>query len=82
MPSEQYRKCNLGTLPKGVPWAKELKEITELPPKPCEDPSEFLKRNYQDFRHYTDADHEAPRNMRMANMIFIGQSTPDIRRKF
>lgn len=33
---------------------------------------------YQAYRCYTDADPEAPENTGMVNLIFIGQSAPDI----
>ena len=49
--------------------------------KPTEDPSQFLERIYQVYRCYTDTDPEAPENVRMVNMTFIGQSASDIRRK-
>lgn len=36
---------------------------------------------YQPYICYTDIDPEAPENVRMVNMTFIGQSTSDVRRK-
>ena len=41
----------------------------------------FLERIYQAYRCYTDTDPEVPENIRMVNTTFIGQSTPDRRRK-
>ena len=42
---------------------------------------EFLERIYQVYWKNTGADSQAPENVWMINMTFIGQSTPDIRRK-
>ena len=56
--------------------------IQALQKKSNENPSEFLKRIYQGYRKHTDADPEEPANVRMVIMTFIGQSTPDTRRKF
>ena len=69
------------SLQKVVPKQKNLNKIQEIQQKTNEDPSEFLERIYQAYRHYTDADPEAPESARMVNMTFIGQSAPDTRRK-
>ena len=41
----------------------------------------FLECIYQAYRKYTDSDPEAPQNLQMVNMTFIGQRVPDMRRK-
>ena len=66
--------------PKRGPRQKSLNKIQEIKQKPNEDSSEFLERIYQAYRRYTDADPEAPENVRMVNMTFIRQSASDIRR--
>ncbi|KAF6104243.1 hypothetical protein HJG60_011243 [Phyllostomus discolor] len=76
-----YRKCILEGLRKGVPKQRSLNMIQTLQQKPDEDPSEFLERTSQAYRQYTDVDPEAPENVRMVNMPFIGQSAPHIRNK-
>ena len=68
-------------LQKGVTRQKRLNKIQEIKQKPNEDATEFLERIYQAYRRYTDADPEAPENIRMINMTFIGQSAPDIGKK-
>ena len=78
---KHYRRCILEGLRKGVPKQRSLNVIQTLQQKADEDPSEFLERIYQAYRKYTDADPEAPENVRMVNMTFIGQSAPDIRNK-
>ena len=78
---EHYRKCILEWLKKGVPKQKSLNMILAVQQKPDEDPYEFLEKIYQAYRKHTDCDPEAPENMQMVDMIFIGQSAPDIRRK-
>lgn len=69
------------SLRKRVPKQKNLNETQEIQQKTNEDPSAFLERVYQTYRHYTDADSEVPENARMVNMTFIGQSAPGIRGK-
>ena len=66
---KHYRKC--GSL---KDQAKDLNKIQQIHQKLSEDPSESLERIYQAYRHNTGADPEAPENMRMVNMTFIGQS--------
>ena len=78
---KHYRRCILEGLRKGVPKQRGLDLIQTLHQKPREDPYEFLERIYRAFRRYSDADPEAPENVRMVNMTFIGQSAPDIRNK-
>lgn len=58
-----------------------MNKIQAIQKKPDEDPSEFLERIYQAYRCYTDADPEAPENLRIVNMTFTGQSAPYARRK-
>ena len=66
---------------KGVPRQKSLNKIQEIHQNPNENPSEFLESVYQAYGQYTDVDSEAPENMRMVNMTFIGQGNPYIRRE-
>ena len=63
----------------GVPKQK-FKQVTGYPTKPHEDPSEFLERIYQAYRWYNDADPEAPENLRIVNMNFIGSSASELER--
>ena len=60
-----YSKFISAGLWKGEPKQKSLNKIQEIQQKPNEDPSEFLERIYQTYRHYTDADPEAPENTRL-----------------
>ena len=78
---KHYRRFILEGLRTGVPEQRSLNLIQTLQQKPGKDPSEFLERIYQAYRKYADADPEAPENVRMVNMTFIGQSAPDIRNK-
>ena len=78
---EHFKWCILVGLKKGVPKQKNLNKIQGLQQKPDEDPSEFLERVYQAYGHYTSSDPEAPGNLRMVNMTFLGQSAQDIKRK-
>ena len=66
--------------PKGVPRQKSLNKTQEVKQKPTEEPPEFLERVYQVYRSYTNIDPEAPENIRMINMNFIKQSTPEIKK--
>ena len=57
---------------------KSLDKIQKIKQKPTEDPSEFLERIYQTYRHYMNTDTEAPENIKIINMTFIKQSVPEI----
>lgn len=80
-PLLEHYGCILMSLRKGVPRQKSLNKIQELKQEPNEDPSEFLERLYQAYRRYTGAHSEAHESMRMVNITFVRQSTPDTRRK-
>ena len=59
-------------LRKGIPKQRSLNLLQTLQQKPDEDPSEFLQRIHQAYSKYTDADPEAPEDVRMINMTVIG----------
>ena len=69
-------------LRKGVPQQRSLHSTQTLQQRPDEHPPVFLDRTCLAYRKHTDADPEAPEQVGMINMTFIGQSALDIRREF
>ena len=65
-------------LKKGVPKQKSLNMIQALQQKLDKETSKFWGRIYQAYRKHTDAHLQAPENVLMVNMTFIGQSAQDI----
>ena len=65
----------MGTAPKRK--KKKVKKFS----KTNEDLSAFLEKTYRAYRHHTNADHEAPGNVRMADLIFGGGEVPQIPRE-
>lgn len=61
----------LAGLWKADPKQKSQNKIQAIQQKPCEDPSEFLEKIYQAYRHYTNTDPEAPDNIRTVNLTFF-----------
>ena len=78
---EHYERCILKGLTKGVPEQKSLNMILAVQQRSDGDSSEFLERIDQAYKKHTDADPQAPEDLWMVNMTFIGQSALDIRRK-
>ena len=78
---EHYRKCILEWLKKGVPKQEGLNMILAVQQRSDGDSSEFLERIDQAYKKHTDADPQAPEDLWMVNMTFIGQSALDIRKK-
>lgn len=76
-----YRILVLLGLRQRVQKVKNLGKVYQIQQKKDENPGKFLECIYQTFRQYTDLDPEAEENQRMVNMIFIGQTTDDIRTK-
>lgn len=73
-----YKECLIAGLQKG---AKDFKRVQNVWQRPEESPFIFLERLFEAFRKYTDIDPEHPDNMGLVNIIFISQSTPDIKKK-
>lgn len=59
-----------------MPRPESLNKVLELQQKPNEDPSEFMEQICQMYKKYTDLDPQDPKNVRMVNMTFVGQSAP------
>ncbi|XP_059577555.1 uncharacterized protein LOC132248512 [Alligator mississippiensis] len=76
-----YREYILRGLRDAVKKPQNLSKVYEIRQETNETPSAFLERIYNTFRQYTCEDPEDASNARMVNMIFIGQSAPDIRKK-
>lgn len=53
-------------------------KVYEVHQHPSESPSIFLECLCQVFWKYSDLNQEDPENQRTINMLFIGQSAPDI----
>ena len=50
---------------------KESEQNSSNSTKTSEDPSKFLEKIYQAYRHYTNTDPEAPENIRTVNLTFF-----------
>lgn len=68
-------------LSKGVSKQHSLSNIPELKKEITENAAACLERIYQAYWKYTDMDPEAPENIYIVNTTFIGQGTPDKKRK-
>ncbi|XP_059588356.1 uncharacterized protein LOC132252114 [Alligator mississippiensis] len=75
-----YREYILRGLRDAVKKPQNLSNVYEVRQETNETPSAFLERIYTTFEEYTCEDLEDASNAHMLNMIFIGQSTPDIRK--
>ena len=76
-----YKACSITGMQKGVTKLKSISKVQEVQQGPKENPSTFLERVCEAYKKYTDIDPEYPDNMRLINMTFISQSTPDTRKK-
>uniref|UniRef100_A0A8C0HLE4 CCHC-type domain-containing protein n=1 Tax=Buteo japonicus TaxID=224669 RepID=A0A8C0HLE4_9AVES len=85
---KQYQHLILYGIQYGVPKPKNLSKLYEVRQKPDENPSAFYERLCKVAKKWTDLNpEEEPRNpqqeanRRLFNMLFMGQSSQDIRKK-
>ena len=78
---KQYQQLILYGVQHGVPKPKNVSKLYEVRQGPEENPSAFYERLCEVARKWTDLNPDDEANQRMFNMLFIGQSTRDIRRK-
>lgn len=78
---DRFQDIIITALQTAIPKQKNLGKIYDVHQGPSESPSDFLECLYQAFRKYSDLDREASENSRLVNMLFIGQSAPDIQCK-
>lgn len=71
----------MARLSKRVPKQCSLSKIHELKKEITENAAACLERIYQAYGKYTDINPEAPENIHIVNMTFIGHGTLDRKRK-
>lgn len=74
-------ECIFQELKEGVSKQRSINKVQEVKQKPNEDLSKFLEVVLKAYGPYMDIDPEAPENLKMITITFIGQSGPDIQKK-